>query len=86
MVVAPGTPVRMISAAEAVRLKARRGITADVIWAAGIGCQRAGAAMIYQHQARGTDRTVTSVMDAHIEAERERDGAPMTPGVRDGRA
>ena len=32
------------------------------------------AAMIYQHQARGADRAITSAIDAHVEAERERGG------------
>jgi integrase len=30
------------------------------------------AAMIYQHQARGADRAITSAIDAHVEAERDR--------------
>jgi integrase len=32
------------------------------------------AAMIYQHQARGADRAITSAIDAHVEAERDRGG------------
>jgi integrase len=32
------------------------------------------AAMIYQHEARGADRAVTSAIDAHIAAERQPDG------------
>jgi len=31
------------------------------------------AAMIYQHQARGADRAITRAIDAHVEAERNRD-------------
>ncbi len=31
------------------------------------------AAMIYQHQARGADKTITSAIDVHIVAERGRD-------------
>ena len=31
------------------------------------------AAMIYQHEARGADRAITSAIDAHVEAEREGD-------------
>jgi integrase len=31
------------------------------------------AAMIYQHEARGADKTITSAIDAHIEAEQTRD-------------
>jgi integrase len=31
------------------------------------------AAMIYQHEARGADRAITSAIDAHVEAERGRD-------------
>jgi integrase len=30
------------------------------------------AAMIYQHEARGADRAITSAIDSHVEAERER--------------
>jgi integrase len=30
------------------------------------------AAMIYQHEARGADRTITIAIDAHVEAQRER--------------
>ena len=30
------------------------------------------AAMIYQHEARGADQAITSAIDAHVEAERER--------------
>jgi integrase len=30
------------------------------------------AAMIYQHQARGADRAITSAIDSHVEAERGR--------------
>jgi integrase len=33
------------------------------------------AAMIYQHQARGADKAITSAIDAHVEAERDR-GTP----------
>ena len=29
--------------------------------------------MIYQHQARGTDKTITSAIDIHIVTERGRD-------------
>ena len=32
------------------------------------------AAMIYQHEARGADKAITSAIDAHVEAEREREG------------
>ena len=32
------------------------------------------AAMIYQHQARGADRAITSAIDAHVEAERQGGG------------
>lgn len=31
------------------------------------------AALIYQHEARGADRAVTSAIDAHVEAERASD-------------
>ena len=31
------------------------------------------AAMIYQHQARGADKTITSAIDAHIVTEQARD-------------
>ncbi len=31
------------------------------------------AAMIYQHEARGTDQTITSAIDDHIAAERDQD-------------
>ena len=31
------------------------------------------AAMIYQHEARGADQTITSAIDAHIAAERDPD-------------
>ena len=31
------------------------------------------AAMIYQHQARGADKTITSAIDIHIVTERGRD-------------
>ena len=37
-----------------------------------IGLDSERAAMIYQHQARGADRAITSAIDAHVEAERER--------------
>jgi len=30
--------------------------------------------MIYQHEARGADRAITSAIDAHVEAERGREG------------
>jgi hypothetical protein len=30
------------------------------------------AALIYQHQARGADKIITSNIDAHVEAERKR--------------
>jgi integrase len=30
------------------------------------------AAMIYQHEARGADRTITLAIDAHVEAQRDR--------------
>jgi hypothetical protein len=36
------------------------------------------AAMIYQHQARGADRAITSAIDAHVEAERGERRAAMT--------
>ena len=32
------------------------------------------AAMIYQHEARGADKAITSAIDAHVDAEREREG------------
>jgi integrase len=32
------------------------------------------AAMIYLHEARGADRAITSAIDAHVDAERKRDG------------
>jgi integrase len=32
------------------------------------------AAMIYLHEARGADRAITSVIDAHVDAERKRNG------------
>ena len=32
------------------------------------------AAMIYQHEARGADKAITSAIDAHVAAEREREG------------
>jgi len=32
------------------------------------------AAMIYQHEARGADRVITSAIDAHVEAEQARGG------------
>ena len=35
-----------------------------------IGHDSERAAMIYQHQARGADRAITSAIDAHVEAER----------------
>ena len=42
------------------------------------------AAMIYQRQARGADRAITSAIDAHVEAERDRgrrdDGPSRPPG------
>jgi integrase len=31
------------------------------------------AAMIYQHEARGADRTITTAIDAHVDAERGRE-------------
>ncbi len=31
------------------------------------------AAMIYQHEARGADQTITSAIDAHIAAEHDQD-------------
>jgi hypothetical protein len=31
------------------------------------------AAMIYQREARGADRAITSAIDAHVEAQRGRD-------------
>jgi len=31
------------------------------------------AAMIYQHEARGADRIITSAIDAHVQTERGRD-------------
>ena len=34
------------------------------------------AAMIYQHEARGADKAITSAIDAHVEAERGREGGP----------
>lgn len=37
------------------------------------------AAMIYQHEARGADKAITSAIDAHVAAEREREG-----GIDDG--
>jgi integrase len=39
-----------------------------------MGHESERAAMIYQHQARGADRAITSALDAHVEAERERGG------------
>jgi hypothetical protein len=33
--------------------------------------------MIYSHEARGADRAITSVIDAHVEGERGQD-----PGLR----
>lgn len=32
------------------------------------------AAMIYLHEARGADRAITSAIDAHVDAERKRNG------------
>jgi hypothetical protein len=31
------------------------------------------AAMIYQHEARGADQTITNAIDAHVETERGKD-------------
>jgi integrase len=31
------------------------------------------AALIYQHQARGADKIITASIDAHVEAEQQRD-------------
>jgi hypothetical protein len=40
------------------------------------------AALIYQHQARGADKIITSNIDAHVEAERgRRDDDDGTAGV-----
>ena len=41
------------------------------------------AAMIYQHQARGTDKTITSAIDAHVQAEQRNqdDGEDGAAGV-----
>ncbi len=43
------------------------------------------SAMVYQHQARGADRAITSAIDAHVAAERDRagegdDGQAGAPG------
>jgi hypothetical protein len=50
-------------------------------WRAGIkdlmarmGHDSERAALVYQHQARGADKIITSHIDAHVEAERGRDG------------
>ena len=40
-----------------------------------MGHESERAAMIYQHEARGADRAITSAIDAHVEAERERGAA-----------
>jgi hypothetical protein len=32
------------------------------------------AAMIYQQEARGADKTITDAIDSHVEDERRRDG------------
>jgi len=32
------------------------------------------AAMIYQHEARGTDKTITNAIDTHVQAEQARRG------------
>jgi integrase len=41
------------------------------------------AAMIYQHQARGADKTITDAIDAHVDGEKRRDddGEDGTAGV-----
>jgi hypothetical protein len=41
------------------------------------------AAMIYQHQARGADKTITDAIDAHVDDEKRRDdgGDDGTAGV-----
>jgi hypothetical protein len=38
--------------------------------------------MLYQHEARGTDRAITKAIDAHLEAERGTDDAGV--GATDG--
>ncbi|MBV9095577.1 MAG: hypothetical protein JO132_17185 [Streptosporangiaceae bacterium] len=40
------------------------------------------AALIYQHEARGADKMITSTIDAHVEAEQgRRDDDDRPPGV-----
>ena len=42
----------------------------DLMARMGLDSER--AAMIYQHQARGADKTITNNIDAHVEAERRK--------------
>ena len=42
------------------------------------------AALIYQHQARGADKTITDSIDAHVEAERKRKDDDDVSGGRPG--
>jgi hypothetical protein len=37
------------------------------------------AAMIYQHEARGTDRLITSAIGAHVPGEQGKDEATAVP-------
>jgi hypothetical protein len=68
----------MICATRATRSSGGAGIK-DLMARMGHDSER--AAMIYQHEARGTDKAITNMIDAHVAAERGKDDDEVSAGV-----
>ena len=74
MASSPGTPARACGQAAArARLIAASGGAGIKDLMARMGHDSERAAMIYQHQARGADKAITSAIDTHIVTEQGRD-------------
>ena len=54
--------------------KAYRFLRAVLMTAVGEDRQRARAALIYQHEARGADKRITDAIVSHVQAERDGQG------------